>query len=151
MQAEVEKGQRSPTAYGSRLEYYRLASAFDEAEGTPNEGLGCIHKLVVEMTTATSAMSNGNGDRMDNGQEYLKNACLRPAMRRTWPWEVREQAGEVRVLRGFESWRRRLRRSLRGFYKCEMKFVAATEKVGAWREGCGGEGWCGREGGMPSM
>ena len=41
---------------------HRLALAFEEADGTLNEGLGCIHKITAEKTTATSAMSNGNGE-----------------------------------------------------------------------------------------
>ena len=55
---------------------------FDEAEGTLNEGLGCMHKLIAEITTATSAMSNGNGHRRD-----------RRANMNMWPREVGEKTG----------------------------------------------------------
>ena len=74
---EFDRDFSRPTACGdlctavhdSRLE--RRASAFDDAEGTLHEGLGCMHKLIAEMTTAASAMSNGTGGRMDNEHEYL--------------------------------------------------------------------------------
>ena len=39
-----------------------------------NEELGCFHKLIEEVTTATSAMSVGTGDRGENEQDYLKTA-----------------------------------------------------------------------------
>ena len=45
----VKEAQRlveisAQAAHDSRPEYHRLASAFDEAEGSLNEGLGCVRK-----------------------------------------------------------------------------------------------------------
>ena len=40
-----------------------------EADGASNWGLRCVHKLVPEMTTATSAMLIGAGDRGENEQD----------------------------------------------------------------------------------
>ena len=62
--------------HDSRQEYHRLASAFDEAEGTLNEGLCCRHKLIAEMTTATRAMSIGTGDRGETETKHLQDALF---------------------------------------------------------------------------
>ena len=72
-QDEMEKVQEAQFMRVA-MSNHRLASDFDEAEVTRNEGLGCIHKLIAEMTTARSAVSIGTGDRGQNEQEYLKNA-----------------------------------------------------------------------------
>ena len=69
----------APAVHDSRQEYHRLASAFDEVEGTLNEGLSCIHKLMAEMTTATSAMSNGTRDRSHGQRARVLTKCPRPA------------------------------------------------------------------------
>ena len=50
------------SVHDSRENYHRLASDIDEAEGALKGGLGCSHKLIAGMTTATSAMSIGMGD-----------------------------------------------------------------------------------------
>ena len=84
MQDEMEKGKdaqrlmeiSAQAVHDSRQEYQRLASDFDEAERALTEGLGCMHRLIAEMTTATSAMSAGPGDRGENERKYLKDAVL---------------------------------------------------------------------------
>ena len=84
MQDESEKVQEAQRlvetsaqgVHDSRQEYHRLATAFDEAEGTLNEGLGCIQKLIAEVTTATSAMWIGTGDMGENETKYLQDALF---------------------------------------------------------------------------
>ena len=84
MQDEMEKvreAQRlmeisAQAVHDSRLEYQRLASDFDEAEGTLNEGLDYMHRLIAEMTTATSAMSTGTGDRGESETKHLQDALF---------------------------------------------------------------------------
>ena len=57
-------------------DYRRLATAFDEAEGALNEGPVCVHKLIAATATASSAMSIGTGDRVDNEHECLQKALF---------------------------------------------------------------------------
>ena len=82
MQDELEKVKEAQPLMGisahalhdSREKYHRLASDFDQAEGTLNEGMGSTHMLIAEMTTATSAVYIGTGHRGENEHEYSKNA-----------------------------------------------------------------------------
>ena len=109
--------------HDSRETYHRLASDFDEAEGSFERGAGMLTQADEEMTTATIAMLVGTGDRGENGQDYAKKAFALPNKVLTEedrdgqhvivtvgsPWKSWRSHGEG--LRGFESLRRSLRKS----------------------------------------
>ena len=65
--------------HDSHETYHRLASDFDEAEEALNEGLGCMHKVIEEMNTATSAMSIGTDRRQERERAGLFKEGPRPA------------------------------------------------------------------------
>ena len=134
---KVKEAQRlveitAQAVHDSRETYHRLASDFDEAEGASNEGLGCRHKLIPEMTTATSATLIGTGDRSENEQDYLKKAVV--LLNKVLNEEDREGQREIAAVGSprrswrsngegetFESWRRRLRRSSRSLTGIERR------------------------------
>ena len=62
------------TVHDSRETYHRLASDFDEAEGSFERVAGMLSQADEEMTTATIAMLVSTGDRGENGQDYAKKA-----------------------------------------------------------------------------
>ena len=76
--------------HDSRQQYHRLASAFDEPEGSLNEGLGCIHKLIAEVTTAQHWGSNVQRAR-------VLEECPRP--NRT----LNEELEEMKMCGAFEA------------------------------------------------
>ena len=126
---KVKEAQRSveiiaQAVHDSREHYHRPASDFDEVEGASNEWLGCMHKLISEMTTTTSAMSIGTGDRSEKEQDHSKRLALMSKVLNDEDWGGQYEnvaAGSPckswrsygEGLRGIEKWKRCSRRSSR--------------------------------------
>ena len=79
---DERKGQRSPPTSGRTRaispclpqELPQSGNGLRRSRGGFEREVGCLHKLIEEVTTATSSTSIGTGDRGENETEYLQDA-----------------------------------------------------------------------------